>query len=357
VAVISGEDPRYVWVDDLIDFYGTNSYDPDGGSIQAYSWIFDRFTSAYDKSGEDTVHMTCRFASLGEDGVSLKVQDDEGTWSEYEHCTIYVVNEYDAEITQCSSSWLPKKQGDSDYKTYITVTVVPDRPTVSKEYEFTLYDVSSEYGYCVNRGSETGKDLQFEPQTGFTISGSNNEIATKTTTSSSVTVAVSSFDYGAYGKIKCEVTIDGQTYTAHIPGGSQTDVSIPRDDDNNHIADAWTYNTGNYGDDDDTSLDNYYYGDGLCRYEEYRGVDINGDGLITCDWRWQERLNPNRKDLFVASNGFGGDFPFAWGNAFNEAEIDVHQLFGGNDRNIDVLSATLADVGYHITQTDRFVRF
>jgi len=35
--------------------------------------------------------MSRKFCSVGEDGVSLKVMDDEETWSAYEHCTVYVI--------------------------------------------------------------------------------------------------------------------------------------------------------------------------------------------------------------------------------------------------------------------------
>lgn len=84
-------------------------------------------------------------------------------------------------------------------------------------------------------------------------------------------------------------------------------------------------------------LNNSYNGDGLTRYEEYRGVDIDDDGK-------SERLNPSEKDLFVQGSGFGGSFPsFAYGSAFGEAQINVHDFVGTvgtEDRNIDVLVVT-----------------
>jgi len=126
------------------------------------------------------------------------------------------------------------------------------------------------------------------------------------------------------------------TKYAHVVGEEGTYVDVPRDDDDNHIADAWTYNTGNEGDDNDTSLDNQHNGDGLTRYEEYRGVDINEDGSVSSE----ERLNPYEKDFFVRGHNLGQEFEpdFAYGEAFEEAEIKVHEIaYSAGERNIDVL--------------------
>ena len=250
----------------------------------------------------------------------------------------------DVELTKCSSTWLPKKQNDSGYKTNLTATVTPTLSGVSKEFKFTLYDVSNETGYCVNGGTETTKDLRFESQTGFTISGSDNEIATKTTTDSSAIVAVSSFDYGAYGKTKCEVTIAGDVFTAHVPSDTQQYAKVPKDDNNNHIGDAVSSLTGWSGEssltetgDGDASLNNNHDGDGLTNYQEYRGIDINNNGTIADS----ERLNPTRKDLFVRGSGYSGGDAFAYGNAFGEAEIDVHEVGSSfSDTECDVMVVT-----------------
>jgi len=144
-------------------------------------------------------------------------------------------------------------------------------------------------------------------------------------------------------------TVLGKEKWAHIPGANDIwYIRIPRDDDSNHIADCWAYNAGDEDDDDDASLNNTYYGDGLTRYEEYRGVDINMDGTVSD----AERLTPLHKDLFVQGSGFGGDFPdFAYGDAFVEAGIQVHEFagtVGTDDRNIDVLVASAIDAGGHI---------
>ena len=249
---------------------------------------------------------------------------------------------WDAEIEKCDGAWMPTKDGTVD----ITANIRP--VGVSGIIKFILDEggTSSQTGYCVNRGTATTKDLQFEAQAGFTISGPQNCFATTTSPVNSATVTASCYDYGAYGMMRVEVTVAGTTLDAHVVGGTDEYVLIPRDDDENHIADTWTYNNGNANDDNDTSLNNEYDGDGLTRYEEYRGVDIDENGEISEE---NERLNPNRKDLFVQGSGFGGGFPdFAYGEAFAEAQINVHEFVGTDDRGIDVLVVTLPDTGGHI---------
>ena len=236
--------------------------------------------------------------------------------------------------------------GDDDNYTEIKLTVEPN--DLAGKAKFTLYDVSNEAGYCMNKpgkvpgepneDSSTWKDLQFDDsQTGFDVNGTNNDVSQTQTDVNTATVTVLCYDYGAYGKVKAEVEIAGSWFIAKTSDANEF-VRVPRDDNNNNIADAWAYNLGNANDDDDTSLNNNYDGDGLTRYEEYRGVDINDSNTIESN----ERLNPNKKDLFVQGDeGFGGSFPdFAYGNAFNEAQIVVHEFegeVGTEDRNIDVL--------------------
>ncbi len=287
-------------------------------------------------------------ASVNADWIKVMITDaavippgESGDRDDEDETDTIYVTVWDAEIEKCSSGWLPTKDGTTD----ITARIKPTG--VTGTIKFTLYDHSSELGYCINRGMETSKDLQFvqDEQTGFTVGGTQNCEATSDTEINSGTVTVHSYDYGAYGQIKAEATACGSTKTAHVVGGEAEFVRIPRDDDDNQISDAWTYNTGGADDDADTSLNNQHNGDGLTRYEEYRGVDINDNQEISAS----ERLNPNRKDLFVQGSGFGGDFPaFAYGNAFAEAQIEVHEFVGPQDRYIDLLVVTLSDTGDHI---------
>ncbi|MHC4648594.1 MAG: hypothetical protein ACYTBJ_24320, partial [Planctomycetota bacterium] len=256
------------------------------------------------------------------------------------------VTVFDVNLSKCSSTWLPKG-GSEDNSTDISANIEPNDLTGT--IKFTLYDVSDEAGYCMNRpatvpgsgeDSDSWKDLQFKPpQSGLSITGTNKDVATTTSKVNSKTVDVNCYDYGAYGKLKAEAQIEDNWYMAEPDGELDEYIRVPRDEvlPLNNIADIWRYNSGTATDDTDTSANNNYDGDGLTRYEEYRGVDCDGDGKVSD----KERMNPSVKDLFIQGTGFGGGFPaFAWGDAFKNAGIDVNEFvgtYGTDDREIDVL--------------------
>jgi hypothetical protein len=261
--------------------------------------------------------------------------------------TVKVTN-LKVEIEKCASAFLPKGgEGSEDNTTTIRAFVTPN--TVKGRFKLTLYDVSDEAGYCVNapatvpgsgEDSDSWKDLQFPTQTNFTISGSDNNVAETTTTDvNEATVTVKSFDCGAYGKIKVEFTPQGSgiVCVGKEQGGTDEFTRIPRDADANNIADCWSHNAGGNTDDTDTSLNNTMNGDGLTRYQEYRGIDINADGVIAAD----ERLDPAKKDLFVRGSGYSSGDSFSYGGAFSEAQIMIHEVPSSFcDRETDVMVVT-----------------
>ena len=54
-------------------------------------------------------------------------------------------------------------------------------------------------------------------------------------------VKITSYDWGAYGKLKVTVDYDdGHEENAHVLGDtSKQELTIPKDDNGNHIADFW----------------------------------------------------------------------------------------------------------------------
>ena len=112
------------------------------------------------------------------------------------------------------------------------------------------------------------------------------------------TVTITSHDWGAYGKIKVTVVFDDGSFdNAHVQGDkSKQALTIPKDDNDNHIADFWEkHYVGGSSDaeaDDDMAPpgDDKCQGDGLSRYEEYRGFRVQGKHICT---------SPIEKDLFV----------------------------------------------------------
>ena len=235
---------------------------------------------------------------------------------------ICTVNNIKVEVENCDSAFLP--QGGSEDNT-TTIRACASPSTVKGKLKFTLFDVSDEPGYCMNaptnipatgEDSDAGKDFQFPTQTGFAISGSDSNIAeTVTNDLHEATVTIKSFDYGSFGKIKAEFTTqDGRlTCVAKEVGGTNEYTRLPADTNDNDIADSWSGDTGPSGtcdatyDDDNSPTNGYATGDGLSRYEEYRGFNVNGI---------HTRTSPSTKDVFICDVG----------NAFGSSRADVAQL-------------------------------
>ncbi|MFK5921062.1 MAG: hypothetical protein QM496_02710 [Verrucomicrobiota bacterium] len=101
-------------------------------------------------------------------------------------------------------------------------------------------------------------------------------------------------DGAASGKLKAEVKIAGNWFPITAIGKTANEnkehLQIPLDKDNNGIADAWSHNGHDPAADNDAIPLPEREGDGLCNFEEYRG--IYSKGLF-------ERLDPNLIDIFV----------------------------------------------------------
>jgi len=87
IAIID-DCPKYALVGDLVQFDGSSSYDPDGGSITAYDWDFP--SDANNLYGETTAEPNCVFDSIGVYGVRLRVKDNENWWSTWTSCNVFV---------------------------------------------------------------------------------------------------------------------------------------------------------------------------------------------------------------------------------------------------------------------------
>ncbi|HVP80104.1 MAG TPA: thrombospondin type 3 repeat-containing protein [Thermodesulfobacteriota bacterium] len=160
-------------------------------------------------------------------------------------------------------------------------------------------------------------------------------------------------DYGG------SITIHAKATVAGAPNGIvERDFTFPRDTDSDGLPDAWE---NLYGDldpngDVDTSLGSNFVGDKLTNFEEYRGFKwgtlkpSTDTDYKTTAWVFDSvqhfRTSPFRKDLFVKFTGYNDtNYPFAIGDAFNEAGIDVHAVVStdaivSNTKNIHVLSIT-----------------
>ncbi|MFZ0430594.1 MAG: hypothetical protein WAO20_20940 [Acidobacteriota bacterium] len=209
----------------------------------------------------------------------------------------------DLEPDDTYSDWIPHAPGDPEVQeSLISITARIVEPEDAKGIiEFKLEDVSREPGICLNwprNDDDRGMDLDIAIDLNNDLKISFDSKSAKTFEPvREATLWVKAKDYGAYGKIsataklvtgKGEVEIRGFYRKLGTPY-----ATLPDDEDDNSIADAWqrTHNVqGDGSDDEDNQPEGATKGDGLSLYEEYRGFYIQGR---------HERLDPQVKDLFV----------------------------------------------------------
>jgi len=151
----------------------------------------------------------------------------------------------------------------------------------------------------MNFGEESENDLDLEFASGQDRFGAvtqegDQRIIETLDARHDATVKIVSRDYGAWGRLKCVVIVDGAEYQCTTSDGKP--LTIPLDDNQNRIADYWEQqnNVIDYDptwDQDPNPQEQDGSGDGLSIYEEYRGfIDVN---------HIHRRLDPYQKELFV----------------------------------------------------------
>lgn len=193
------------------------------------------------------------------------------------------------------ATWRPKLAAEVTVKASVDPAI-----GVAGRFRFTLFDVSREKGFALNAGgSGTGLDLRFsstqpQPMTAPVEPPDSNSLVIETNdaaTSASVTLAA--FDYGAWGRLKAEVIVDGEWYPLDAVGGGSS-ITVPLDTNGNRIWDEWERNAGVWGQaasadqDDEPAGENR--GDGFSNFEEYRGFMVGYDWVST---------SPKHKELFI----------------------------------------------------------
>jgi hypothetical protein len=182
----------------------------------------------------------------------------------------------------------------------------PKTPFYKKaRFKFQLINVSKEQGVCLNWPrayfATHDYDLKIEPKSNDLLKvAGDGQSAESAAGQNESSVTITSYDWGAHGKLKVTVVFDdGSGDTAHVLGDqSKQALTIPKDDNGNHIADFWEkhYIGGSSeakADDDLVPIGNTDKGDGLSLYEEYRGFRVQ---------RKHIRTSPIEKDLFVRDN-------------------------------------------------------
>jgi hypothetical protein len=185
--------------------------------------------------------------------------------------------------------------------------VAPNDPNVV----FGLTDVSKFRGIAMNWGDDEGDD--------FVLDGSSAAFGADQT----ARIMLHCRDYGGFAKV---------TATRHGSNPAEP-LQVPKDTNSNWIADAgWILSNGtpiadagSNTDDSDQLPETSHQGDGLTRFEEYRGFVVQGT---------HSRTNPGAGDLFIFSelDELLGDAPSMY------PPIAVHRLLSGElalDRSIN----------------------
>jgi hypothetical protein len=198
----------------------------------------------------------------------------------------------------------------------------PDEPASQRAtFKFELTDVTKEPGVCVNWPADTRRpepqfDLRIEQARNPELTLESPLVARSKEGLESAEVVISSFDGAAWGRLQVTAILDdGTEVRAHLKDDrSVSALTIPKDDDENHISDVWEKAFGVAGsdasaDEDATPPPAEHPGDGFSIFEEYRGFWVQGEFIET---------QPEVKDLFIhddANVGIG---------FFGATELAVH---------------------------------
>ena len=225
-------------------------------------------------------------------------------------CTLsYTPGEWEAVIIPPSDfdTWLPAGNKDPNKPGNSMGVNVQLRHKGEKEpavdmtgtFYVTLEDVSHQPGYCVNAPSkdEASDDPDFKLKEGDNLMLDDDATGQTEEDTNEQSVTIESYDFGAYGRLRVEVKVnDGTTVKAHLEGDPGKEyLDLPKDDNHNHIADAWEKEKGVEDlpakwDEADQPAGQYKLGDGISLYEKYRGFVVKG---------YHQRLEPHKKHVFV----------------------------------------------------------
>ena len=183
-----------------------------------------------------------------------------------------------------------------------------DKDTQQKaKFKFELIDTTKEKGVCLNWPPDKAQDtydLRIEQDKNKdleVLDGKEGQKAKTKKNAFEAEVTISCFDWGAFARLKVTAILDdgsGSEVLAYLDSDkSKHDLEIPKDADDNYIADVWEKMKGVYGsyaeDDEESSPEgDGDAGDGLTLYEEYRGFMEDGKHIFG---------DPKKKDLFLCN--------------------------------------------------------
>jgi hypothetical protein len=294
--------------------------------------------------------------------------------------------------------WVPQENNEVPVRSFLVYrdngVWKPALAHQARIHYFELLDVSKETGVCMNDPqpgtADKCRDLFMGEASGHERYPDQNiqscggtQLYEKARTAKALkeyTINIGARDFGAYGFLNSLAALNNKpgyesvpvnyadfphpTRTVNNPKSYKDNrVSIPRDIDNNHIADGgWPAIGGvtvpdpanNKEDDDNTPNGDGYNGDGFTAYEEYRGFKTVTNGVA------HGRTNTARKDLFVHSADELSVNQFRQASGLVVHEISQAQYNGNGSRvvnfnsnpqthNTDQLGLRLRNGGFNAT--------
>lgn len=208
------------------------------------------------------------------------------------------------------AAWVPQAGAtEQEPGNFATVGVVLRRldgrnepPRETAQFKFELVGTSQAPGVCLNaplQGATNAYDMRIDGAKTQLTTASDGQSAESKSGLTSSAVVINCHDWGAYTRLRVTAKLsNGKRVVAHLEapsgqGAPATELSLPSDDNDNHIADAWDKTLGgSYPEpwDEEEQPGNPHKGDGLTLYEEYRGVMARGKHI---------QLDPKVKELVV----------------------------------------------------------
>jgi hypothetical protein len=225
----------------------------------------------------------------------------------------------------------------------------------AEQVRVTLSGISREPGTCLNSDdTSTDEDLVIEKQGPWSVQQDGSQdalkyialrILPKQDPPQSASLELKARDYGAYGKLQCEVLLDGKWQNAKVSGAES--MNVPYDANDNHIADAWEKQeavTGYPETWDEAEVEGQTAkGDGLTLYAKYRGVR-------TADKDWTELKAKEKAHFVIDSAGI-----FDAERWFRSTGIRAYKLDEGMTRyrKVDFNAKTAAGTGKYAVRLER----
>lgn len=185
-----------------------------------------------------------------------------------------------------------------------------DVPAGRGKFIFDLEDTSTEPGLCLNKPAKDAAKYTHDLKIDKTLDpklevDENGQHAETTEESAYYDLVINSHDFGGFGRLKASVKVQGESILAELESDrSKTRLAVPKDDNENNVADGWEREKQVYSENLSAYSDgviNPIYGgqaadgDGISFYERYRGLVVSADGSLFM----HERLDPRFKHLFI----------------------------------------------------------